>query len=61
MQSEILAHQEEQCLPEDQHEDENQEVVKIGYGTSESVGSACSGYCPHRKVKIEAADDSSKE
>ena len=60
MQSEVLAHQEEQSVPEELHEGRSEEVVKNESGISESVESACSGNCANRKVKTEEADGSSR-
>ena len=59
MQSEILAHEEEQGLPKVLHGGGGQEVVTSGYGTSKNVGRACCGDGSHRKIEIEAADGSS--
>ena len=44
---------------EELHEGGGQEVVTSGYGASDDVGSACSGFGPYRKIKIEEADGSS--
>ena len=52
-------HQEEQGLPKELHEDGGQEVVTSGYGVSEDVESACSGFSPFRKIEIEEAAGSS--
>ena len=46
-------------LPKEPHEGGGQEVVTSGYGVSEDVGSACSGFGPYRKIGIEEADGSS--
>ena len=59
MQSEILAHQEEQALPEELHEGAGKEVVMSGYGASKNVRSACSGDVSYGKISIEKADGSS--
>ena len=48
VQFEILAHQVEQSHPEELQEGRG-EVVDTGSGTSESVRSACSENCAHRK------------
>ena len=49
MQGEILDHREEQGLPKELHEGGGQEVVASGYGASENVGSARSGFGPIQK------------
>ena len=55
-----FAYQEEQGLPKELHEGGGQEVVTSGYGASKDVESSCSGDDPHRKIKIEEADGSSR-
>ena len=47
---EILAHQEEQGLPKELHEDGGQEVFSSGYGASKNVESSCSGTGSNRKI-----------
>ena len=59
MQGETLAHQEESSFPEELHEGRGEEVVKNVCGSRESVVSACSGNCFHRRVKLEEAEGSS--
>ena len=59
VQSEILAYQQEQGIPEEPREDGGQEVATSGYGASKDVVSSCSGMVPHRKIKLEKADGSS--
>ena len=39
----------------------SEEVAENGYGTSRSVGSACSGDGPNRKIKIEDGSSSREE
>ena len=57
VQVEILAYQ-EYSLPEELHEGGCQQVVTSGHGASKNVGSACSGFGPHREIEIEETDGS---
>ena len=59
VQSEILAHKEEQGLPKELHEGGGQEVVMSGFGVSKNLGCTCSGRCLPQKDKIEEVDGSS--
>ena len=60
VQSETLAHQEEQSLPEEPHEGgRGQEVVTSGHGANNDLVSSCSGTSSHEKVQIEKTDGSS--
>ena len=61
VQNEILAHQEEQSLPEDLREGGCQEVVTSRHGANNDLGSSCSGNSSHGNVKIEETDGSSSE
>ena len=38
-----------------------QEVVMSGYGASDDVESACSGFGPYRNIEIEEADGSGQK
>ena len=58
-QCEVLAHQEEQNLPEKLHEERGEEAVENLLGPRKSVDRASRGYCAHREVKIEEADGGS--
>ena len=53
VQSEILAHQEEQSLPKELHESGGQEVATCGYDASKGLGNPSSGDVSHGEVKIE--------